>query len=167
MMAMANSIEREGVYYVGLIAHRNKWMFNKLEENDIGIDAQMEFPVPVDGKRLIIGLQIKSGPSFFRERNGNYIIFREQGDKHRDYWIKYPMPCILVLHNPETKLTIWQKLTAETIERAKNGKDIFVKVPLNQIFLDNHSNKELFALGDYDYFSSGLVFTDVEIPYKG
>ena len=40
---MANSTEREGVYYCAKIATKNNWMFREQPIDDVGIDAHMEF----------------------------------------------------------------------------------------------------------------------------
>ena len=55
------------------------------------------------------------------------------------------LPCILVLYNPDDNVCIWQKLTKDTIEKTNNGegKGYFVRVPLDQVFLNDTSNKKL------------------------
>ncbi len=57
------------------------------------------------------------------------------------------LPCIVVLYNPDDGTCVWQKLTNQTIERTRGGegKGFFVKVPLNQVFLDAASNEKLLA----------------------
>ena len=58
-----------------------------------------------------------------------------------------PLPCILVLYNPDDDMCIWENLTDETIERTNDGKGkgFFVKVPLTQTFLNDSSNKKLLS----------------------
>ena len=55
------------------------------------------------------------------------------------------LPCIIVLYNPDDDLCVWQRLTAETIERTSDGAGttFFVKIPLRQTFLNEESNKNL------------------------
>jgi Domain of unknown function (DUF4365) len=49
----------------------------------------------------LLGLQIKSGESFFKERTPNTIIYR--GDKeHLQYWLNHKLPILIVLYDPAT-----------------------------------------------------------------
>ena len=43
MQDMANSTEREGVHYCGMIAEQNNWLFREQPIDDVGIDAHIEF----------------------------------------------------------------------------------------------------------------------------
>lgn len=92
-------------------------------------------------------MQIKSGISWFKEKKNNDIIFRKISERQYNYWTNNSLPCIIVLYNPEDKRCIWQKLTSETIKRTNNGEGMgfYVRVPLNQQFLDDFSKKELIS----------------------
>ncbi len=143
---MANATERIGVMHCAGIAERNKWMFREQPINDIGIDAHMEFVDSKSGKlKQLLALQIKSGKYWFKEEKDGYIIFRDINERQYNYWTTNSLPCIVVLYHPDDNRCIWQKLTKETIERAKGGKGLFVKVPLNQIFLNDISNQQLLS----------------------
>ena len=142
---MANSTERAGVYHIGEIAARNQWMFREQPIDDIGIDAHMELTEPSGEPKQLLALQIKSGASWFKEKKDDYVIFRGIKERQYNYWTKNSLPCIVVLYNPNDHMCIWQKLTAETIERTNGGKGYFVKVPLTQVFLDDLSNKKLLS----------------------
>lgn len=144
---MANPIEREGVYHCGKLAAHYKWMFREQPIDDVGIDAHMEF-TEVNGEvRQLLGLQIKSGQSWFKERKGEYIIFRDISEHQYNYWTTNSLPCIIVLYNPDNDECIWEKLTVKTIKKTKGGKGkgFFVKIPLNQLFLDKVSHQSLLA----------------------
>lgn len=144
---MANSIERVGVHHCGEIAAKNNWMFREQPIDDIGIDAHIEF-VDSSGKpKQLLALQIKSGASWFNEKKDNYVVFRDINERQYNYWTMNSLPCIIVLYNPEDNMCIWQELTDKTIERTKEGtgKGYFVKVPLNQVFLDTVSNEKLLS----------------------
>lgn len=142
---VANSTERIGVLSCGVIAESNNWMFREQPIDDIGIDAHMEFIDSTGKPKQLVALQIKSGISWFNETKDNSVIFRSIDERQYNYWTMNSLPCIIVLYNPENKLCIWEKLTDETIERTSggNGKGFFVKVPLNQIFLDDLSTEKL------------------------
>ena len=145
---MANHTERIGISYCSLIAERNNWMFRDQPVNDIGIDAHMEF-IDSSGKpKQLLALQIKSGESWFRETKDGYVYFRDINERQYIYWTTNSLPCIVVLYNPNDDTCIWQILTSETIEKTKDGagKGFFVKVPLNQIFLNAVSNEKLLSI---------------------
>lgn len=143
---MANTNERLGVHYCAGIAERNKWLFREQPVNDIGIDAHIEYIENGKPKQLL-ALQIKSGPSWFREKKDNCVVFRNINERQYNYWTMNSLPCIIVLYHPETNVCIWQKLTVDTIEKTKNGdgSGFIVRIPLSQVFLDESSNKELLS----------------------
>ena len=144
---MANQTERIGVSYCSLIVARNNWMFREQPIDDIGIDAHMEITETTGEPKQLIALQIKSGASWFEEKKDDCVIFRNINERQYNYWTMNSLPCIVVLYNPDDDIRIWQKLTAETIDRTNDGKGkgFFVRVPLNQIFLNEISNKQLLS----------------------
>lgn len=95
----------------------------------------------------LLALQIKSGASWFNEEKDGCIIFRNINERQYNYWNTNSLPCIVVLYNPNDNTCIWQKLTAETIERTNGGKGkgFFVKVPIKQVFLNSSSNEQLLS----------------------
>lgn len=144
---MANIIERIGVSYCSLIAAKTKWLFREQPIDDIGIDAHME-RTDKDGKvQQILGLQIKSGESYFKENKNDYIVFRDIDNRQYNYWTTNTLPCIVVLYNPLNDMCIWQKLTDETIKKTcgGTGKGYYVNVPINQVFLDDMSDEILIS----------------------
>ena len=166
---MSNSTEREGVFHCGKIAVRKKWMFREQPIDDIGIDAHMEF-IEDDKPRQLLALQIKSGPSWFKEKKDDCIIFRNINERQYNYWTMNSLPCIVVLYNPDDNMCIWQELTTETIKRTKDGtgKGFYVEVPLNQTFLDESSNKKLLSysnlplhIQNYNFLLSQKKFMEI------
>ena len=137
---MANHIEQRGVNHCGEIAEINDWMYRIQPVNDVGIDAHMEY-VDNEGKPQLLGLQIKTGKSYFEEESNGCIIFRKMDERQYKYWTMNTLPCIIVLYNPDDGTCIWQKLNNNTIESTEKG--FIVRVPLNQVFLDNRSHEEL------------------------
>lgn len=140
---MANHKERKGVLHCGEIAEDNGWMFREQPTNDVGIDAHMEM-TDETGKAQLLAMQIKSGPSYFKESKESGIIFRKITERQYNYWTMNTLPCILVLYNPDDGLCIWEKLTKKSIKRTKDG-GYYVEVPINQVFLDEESNRKLLA----------------------
>ena len=142
---MANSTERIGIHYCGQIAEQNNWLFREQPIDDVGIDAHIEFLNESGESKQLIALQIKSGKSWFDEQKDDCVIFRDINERQYNYWTTNSLPCIIVLYNPNDGTCIWEKLTAKTIQKTRKGegKGYFVKVPLNQAFLDRNSNNEL------------------------
>lgn len=108
---------RVGVAAVNLIFEEMGFVFREQPIEDYGIDAIVE--ERISDRRLtgkLIGVQIKSGTSFFSETNGNKVVFR--GDlKHYEYWKNYSLPVVLVLYNPDTKLCIYETITEEKLTK--------------------------------------------------
>ena len=87
--------ERIGVAKVNLIFEKIGFLFREQPVGDYGIDAIVEERISkkeLSGK--LIGVQIKSGASFFKEVKENKIIFRGEM-KHYKYWKRYSLPVIL------------------------------------------------------------------------
>ena len=144
---MASSTERLGVHHCGETAERNGWLFREQPINDVGIDAHIEF-IDSSGKpKQLLALQIKSGESWFKEKKDGCIVFRDINERQYTYWTTNSLPCIVVLYNPNDNCCIWQKLTADTIEKTKGGegKGYYVKVPLTHVFLNDLSNEQLLS----------------------
>ena len=167
---MANKTERTGIHHCGEIAERNNWMFREQHENDIGIDAHIELTDDTGRSKQLLALQIKSGPSWFKEKTDSFIAFRDINERQYNYWTENSLPCIVVLYNPDDEMCIWQKLNKETIERTKDGdgKGFVVKVPLSQVFLDETSNQSLISytnlpnhITNYNFLLSQKYFMQV------
>ncbi|MGO4642478.1 DUF4365 domain-containing protein [Mesorhizobium sp. 2RAF45] len=85
------------------------WYFRRQLESDIGVDAQAEPVVDGEATGQIIGIQIKSGPSYFTRKRGSSYVYRGTA-RHLAYWERLSIPLLLVLHNPETNETVWTKV---------------------------------------------------------
>ena len=76
------------------------------------------------------------------------------------------LPCIIILFNPDDGMCLWQELTPKTIEQTKKG--YYVKVPMNQVFLDEQSNKRLLSytnlpqhIQNYNFLLSQKKFMEI------
>ncbi|MBW4717206.1 DUF4365 domain-containing protein [Saccharothrix obliqua] len=91
------------------------WLFRRQDE-DFGIDAQVEV---VDGEEvlgLLVALQIKSGPSYFREPGDGGWWFREN-TAHFTYWLGHSIPVAVVLVDMADEVCYWQLITEATVRR--------------------------------------------------
>jgi Domain of unknown function (DUF4365) len=59
-----------------------------------------------------------TGPCYFRS---NDPIAFYADESHMDYWTNHALPTILILHNPDTGETIWQKNDRDTAHLTANG----------------------------------------------
>ena len=121
---------QSGVNAVEAIFLKMEWIFRRQLESDYGIDAQVEV-VCEEGNPTgkLIGLQIKSGQSFFRKQGEDYTF---RGKKqHLDYWDKHCLPVILVLHNPVDGMTLWQRIERHLVNEAAKGT-WSIRVPKEQ-----------------------------------
>lgn len=143
MTASTDRIDRTGIHAVGLIFSRLNWVFREQPTSDYGIDAQAEKRNP-DGQAggKLIALQIKSGPSYFRVRGDGYVFYGEA--RHREYWSNHSLPVFLILHNPDTNVTLWQRIEEHLIEDGKDGRWA-ISIPRNQTL--DEDNERFIALG--------------------
>ncbi|EJM1007857.1 DUF4365 domain-containing protein [Klebsiella oxytoca] len=102
-----NSQERLGVNAVAEAIAKIGQIWRETPMADVGIDGQIEYVSPEGfATGRMIAVQIKSGPSFFKESKGDWVFYPEE--KHRFYWERYPLPVLIIIHNPETNLSYWQ-----------------------------------------------------------
>lgn len=112
---MRSSIDRIGVSVCSLEFEKINFVFREQTIVDYGIDAIIELR---DGDSLsgkLIGVQIKSGESYFKIDKNGYITFR--GDyKHYNYWNKYVLPVIIVIYVPSLNQCYWELFDKNKID---------------------------------------------------
>lgn len=130
MAKSTNQTERAGIHAVGAIFTALGWAFREQPTSDFGIDAHAE-KLNDDGLGggKLIALQIKSGSSYFKKRGEDYVFYGE--DRHREYWTNHSLPVFIVVHDPETQLTLWQKVEQHLIEEGKDGR-WSITIPVKQ-----------------------------------
>lgn len=130
--------DRAGIHAVGGLFTKLNWAFREQPTSDFGIDAQAE-KLNEDGSAggKLIALQIKSGASYFRLRGDNYVFYGEA--RHRDYWTNHSLPVFLILHNPETGLTLWQRIADHLIEEKSDGRWA-IEIPKGQTLDSEHES---------------------------
>ncbi len=111
------------------IANRLGWIFREQSNQDKGVDAHVEEVVDGQATGRLIGLQIKSGASWTRERGEKEFVFR--GDfEHLTYWRGHSLPIILVIFDPNAEDAYWQLVSEKHIRMTKRGWTI--NVPFSQ-----------------------------------
>lgn len=131
------------------------WLFRETHlEDDFGIDGHLDI-ISDDGKVTgkSIAFQLKTGESFFQEKNDIGYIFRGN-NKHLNYYINYSLPILIILVNPNTRKIIWELFDATKTDKAKNSWKMTIPENKN---LDIKSKKLLLEhVGPVTDFSSQL-----------
>ena len=68
--------------------------FREQTESDYGIDGHAELIESASPTGQLLGIQIKSGPSYLSERTEHEIVFRTDA-AHVEYWINHALPVII------------------------------------------------------------------------
>jgi Domain of unknown function (DUF4365) len=131
--------ERRGIIAVESATTDARCIWRETRMRDVGIDGQIEYVDP-QGRATgrIVAVQVKSGSSYFERSTREHVPYTPP-NRHRNYWREFPLPVILVLHDPGTAVTCWVDARA-----ALRGGEKTVHVPKRQL-LD--SNGVLEALG--------------------
>ena len=126
--------DRLGVSKLDHYFSSHGWLFREQFLHDYGIDAQVE--IVDDGKPTgdLIAIQIKSGSSYFSEKNDTDIIYRTD-DKHIQYWSSHALPVIIVLYHPNTDILFWESVTKDTV--VSTGKGWKINIPKDQVLSAN------------------------------
>lgn len=101
----SNITSKKGVNYIRSVIEDRGSLFHKIElENDLGIDALIEFIRDEKPLYKQVALQIKSGSSYYNKKENECII---PIGKHRDYWLNYPLPVFGIVYVPLFKCAFW------------------------------------------------------------
>lgn len=111
-----------------------RWITRRILESDMGVDMEVEICKNDHPTGQLLGVQIKTGASYFKTNRYGDVIYRGS-QTHLDYWLNHSLPIIIILHNPDDNSTIWQKITSETITNTSKGWK--VEIPIKQIL--NHT----------------------------
>jgi Domain of unknown function (DUF4365) len=143
----SNSITQEhrGLAKVHSICAEMESIWRPTVSNDLGVDGQIELLEERTSisTGIILAVQVKSGPSYFAhpvENGFNYY----PASKHRKYWRRINLPVILILHNPDSNLTIY----ANVKPQLENGGPIFLDS--NSFFIPE-ARKDLIECANFSY----------------
>jgi hypothetical protein len=111
--------------------------------HDVGTDL---FLMARDARRfdlgLLVGAQVKSGPSYFEapaydDESGHQVgwWFRDDQD-HFDAWLDHSIPHLVVLQDLQTKVSYWAHITREAV--VSTGKGSKILVPCGQTVEEAH-----------------------------
>lgn len=103
--------------------------FREQSESDYGIDTHAELIQSEQPTGQLLGIQLKSGPSYLSETDDDGFVFRTD-KKHVDYWQNHALPVLICLCDVDARTIYWQVVNAETA--ASTGKAYKFAVPKNQ-----------------------------------
>lgn len=150
-----NREERIGVFSVAKIFVDNfNWIFHEQAVTEFGIDAFVEVTESPSWKTKkhiptgrLIGIQIKSGTSFFRESKFEHFVYR--GSKtHLRYWLNYSIPVVIILYDQQSNVAYWQQVNESTA--TYTGKGFKINVPKTNTL----STKNINILTKIGYFKN-------------
>ncbi|EPP0246237.1 TPA: DUF4365 domain-containing protein [Escherichia coli] len=148
-----NSQERLGVNAVAEAIAKIGQIWRETSMADVGIDGQIEYVSPEGfATGRMIAVQIKSGPSFFKESKGDWVFYPEE--KHRFYWERFPLPVLIIIHNPETNLSYWQD-ARQVLRVAKSTDAKGIIIPKSNVLQSTGAQTLFkgFAVIDQDFMS--------------
>ncbi|CAM3668832.1 DUF4365 domain-containing protein [Vibrio aerogenes] len=135
------NISRIGVQLTGLMFEKHGYIFREQPVSDCGIDAHIE-RIKEDSLASgeLIALQIKSGKSWFRERNETGFVYRGN-IAHLEYWLGHSLPVLIVLCDIQKGIVYWQSICQKTVEYTSKGWKI--TIPFSQQ-VDQETKQHLF-----------------------
>jgi hypothetical protein len=128
------------------------WYPREPSDPDYGIDVYVECADDGVPNGRMFGVQVKGGPSFFREQVNDGVVFRGK-QRHLDYWMNHSLPVIVVLYDPDTRTAIWQTVSSDTV--TDTGQDWKLVVPRSQP-LDASCAEQLVQLAEADAYTQRL-----------
>ena len=132
--------ERAGVLRVGGLLNAARLVFRETPNADVGIDGQVELVDAFGGATgATIAVQIKSGASYLVDGGECWRFY--PAEKHRTYWEGYPLPVVILLHDPTNDVVYWADVRHQL--RSDQYKDRFLSVPKRNV-LEAVSRANLF-----------------------
>ncbi len=128
------------------------WIFRPQPHRDYGIDAIVEIVENKETKGQLLAFQIKSGLSWFKEQSVNDIVFRSDKE-HLRYWKEYPIPVMIILHDPTTSNAYWQIVNEQTVIETEKGFKL--EIPFSQT-IDEKQKDDLKKYCDYSISSNSF-----------
>ncbi|MFI1208791.1 DUF4365 domain-containing protein [Streptomyces sp. NPDC020802] len=112
--------------------------------HDLGTDLLVQArDARLFDRGLLVGVQVKGGPSFFKEaemdpETGEVIgwWYREGGVHHFEDWVCHDLPHLLVLHDLDTRVSYWKHVTSDQV--VTTGKGAKILVPRSQTIDKGH-----------------------------
>ena len=98
--------EKQGLIFVQQMALALNAIWRPTPNDDYGFDGELELTRDGAVTGYIIKAQIKSGPSYMRNKSASGFDFYANASD-TDYWAKTNVPAILIIYDPEGKQGYW------------------------------------------------------------
>ena len=135
--------DREGIAVCALQVTRLGLVFREQSTSDFGVDAQVEMKREGRPTGRLVGLQIKTGPSYFDEPYKDGWIFRPK-EKHVRYWLNHSLPMYVLLVKLDTMTVYWQEITEQQLRTGPRG-GVYVEIPRAKVLATARSRWEAAA----------------------
>lgn len=117
-----------GFHHVGKVTSASNCIFHPIhQENDIGLDAFIEFILSETAVGCMIAAQIRAGVSYTRK--GGFILPADA--KHFEYWRSHPLPVCGFVYDPTSDVARWVDITAHVIDKPTQ---FMIEVPGENIY---------------------------------
>ena len=118
-----------GVALVHSVVNKMRHLFRPTERHDVGIDGQIEIVQHNEGERSVatgklIGVQIRCGESYLRERADSYVVYCTSAQAN--YWENYSLPVIFVVCDPTTQNCYWVRIDRSSLSRTEKGPSVVI-----------------------------------------
>ena len=113
--------------------------FRVQRDEDYGVDAHAELIEDERPTGRLLGIQLKTGPSYFKESERDSYVFRVDS-QHVEYWFDHCLPIVICLCDVDARQVYWQTVDAETA--TPTGKRFKILIPMSQM-LDSNSDANL------------------------
>jgi hypothetical protein len=115
--------ERKGVSRFAVEIIDRGLIWRETPNSDVGIDGQVEFRDAYgQATGILVAAQIKSGKSYLV--GDESMIHYHPADRHANYWRDFPVPVLLVVHDPATNELYWTDARQQL--RASGKRTIFI-----------------------------------------
>lgn len=109
-----------------LFSNELGWYAREPTAPDYGIDIYAEAADDGVPNGRLVGVQVKSGASWFSEGTDEGIVYR--GDaRHLNYWLNHSLPVVVVLYDADERTAYWQAVTPKTVTRTGKGWKLMVR----------------------------------------
>lgn len=98
--------EQLGLIFIQQVAHDLKAIWRPTPNDDYGLDGELEFTRDGVVTGFIIKVQVKSGPSYLRNKTASGFDYHVSASDAA-YWSKVSFPVILVVYDPADKAGYW------------------------------------------------------------
>ena len=121
------------------------WSYHQFGNKRAGIDGEVEIVEESDVlSGRLLAVQVRSGARYFTRTTPEGVIYEGNRDE-LEYWLRYSLPVVLVLYNPDTDVAYWIAITDDAVK--STGKGWKAVVPYEQT-LTSDCKEELVALAD-------------------